>query len=224
MRLLFRLIIITMFGFSQTINEQLKELETATPSRRVELMNSIKKQLILMNQQDRMQTIYKLRAKLQPHNQQQQREIDNSSNHIIIQDTAQNVHSYQEHIKDIVVHNQQTQTEPITQPNVEHNQPTQTQPITQPNVEHNQPTQTQPITQPNIEHNQPTQTQPITQPNIEHNQPTQTQPITQPNVESNQPTQQEPPPTQNTQQREVVNQDNSQSEQPMNQLNNGRGR
>ncbi len=57
MRLLFRLIILTILGFSQTINEQLKELENASPQRRVDLMNHIKEQLILMNQQERMQTI-----------------------------------------------------------------------------------------------------------------------------------------------------------------------
>jgi len=67
MRLFLQFIIMTLLCSAQNINEQLKELEHASPQKRVELMNHIKEQLILMNQKQRVETINKLRAKLQPH-------------------------------------------------------------------------------------------------------------------------------------------------------------
>jgi len=66
MRLFLQFIIMTLLCSSQSINEQIKELEHAPPKQRVELMNHIKEQLILMNQEQRVETISKLRAKLQP--------------------------------------------------------------------------------------------------------------------------------------------------------------
>jgi len=220
MRLLFRLIIITIFGFSQTINEQLKELETASPNRRVELMNHIKEQLILMNQQDRMQTINKLRAKTQHSNQikEQQTEINYAEqNHILMQDTNHEVRSYQEHIEDVVIHNHLENhiKEQTTQPPIQNNHQIE-QPITQPTIENNQP-----IIETTVENNQPQQ--PIIVPTIESNhqisQPT-TQP-TQPTIENTQQQVQIPqPPTENSHQVETT----SQPIQPTTQLNNSRGR
>jgi len=66
MQLLFRLLLFTILGFSQTLNEQIQELQHASKARRVELMNHIKKQLILMNQKERLETIIKLKRRLQP--------------------------------------------------------------------------------------------------------------------------------------------------------------
>ncbi len=170
MRLLFRLIILTILGFSQTINEQLKELENASPQRRVDLMNHIKEQLILMNQQERMQTIHKLRAKLQPQNQQfQQHEdihhIENSQiieNNIHTDNIHQEVHSYQEHIKAVVVHReeqhiQNTHQEPINQPTITN---THQEPINQPTITN---THQEPINQPTITN---THQEPIKEPSV----------------------------------------------------------
>ena len=179
MKLLFRLIIITAFLFSQTINEQLEELENASPKRRVELMNHIKQQLILMNEAKRMQTIRKMRAKLQPQNQnlnQQSMEIDESrysvvENYTPVNNSYQDVQSYQEHL-DEVVHRDI--------PTIPTNQPPMPQP-TVPVIPTNQPPIAQP-TVPVIPTNQPPMPQP-TVPIIPTNQPPITQPtITQPNT------------------------------------------
>jgi len=70
MRLFLQFIIMTLLCSAQNINEQLKELEHASPQKRVEIMNHIKEQLILMNQEQRVETINKLRAKLQPHREE----------------------------------------------------------------------------------------------------------------------------------------------------------
>jgi uncharacterized membrane protein YukC len=53
-------------AFTQSLDEQIKSLESVTPKERVELMNKIKEQLIEMNQNERMNTIEKLRAKMNP--------------------------------------------------------------------------------------------------------------------------------------------------------------
>jgi hypothetical protein len=50
---------------AETINEQIHALQNATPQERVELMNSIKEQLISMNENKRMATLASLREKLQ---------------------------------------------------------------------------------------------------------------------------------------------------------------
>jgi len=65
MRVIFSLIFLSLLLLSETINEQIHALETATPQERVELMNHIKEQLISMNEEKRMQTLGALRAKLQ---------------------------------------------------------------------------------------------------------------------------------------------------------------
>ncbi len=170
MRLLFILSILTILGFSQTINEQLKELENASPKRRVDLMNHIKEQLILMNQQERMETIHKLRTKLQPSIGQveQQEEAYHSNNnqiienHIYIDDIHQEVNSYQEHIKAVVVHRveenfQNTHQEPITEPTITE---THQEPITEPTITE---THQEPITEPTITE---THQEPVTEPTI----------------------------------------------------------
>ena len=64
MRVLFSLIFLSLFLYSQTINEQIHALQEATPKERVALMNSIKEQLVTMNEEKRMQTIEALREKL----------------------------------------------------------------------------------------------------------------------------------------------------------------
>ena len=75
MKFIFSLIVTTVLLFSQTINEQIHALENASPEKRVELMNSIKKQLISMNQEKRMSTINSLREKLQVKHQERTHEI-----------------------------------------------------------------------------------------------------------------------------------------------------
>lgn len=66
MRLLFIIMLSISISIAEDINEQIKSLEEATPQERVELMNHIKEQLIEMNQNERMNTIEKLRSKLHP--------------------------------------------------------------------------------------------------------------------------------------------------------------
>jgi len=65
MRLIFSLIFLSLSLLSETINEQIHALETATPQERVELMNHIKEQLISMNEENRIQTLETLRANIQ---------------------------------------------------------------------------------------------------------------------------------------------------------------
>jgi len=105
MRLFLQFIIITLLCSAQSINEQLKELEHAPPKQRVELMNHIKEQLILMNQEQRVQTINKLRAKLQHHTniETQQRVPIQMRNHTVhFEQTTHIEHQEsQQHIIDI---------------------------------------------------------------------------------------------------------------------------
>ena len=64
MKAIFLVIFITILTFSQSINEQIKALQDATPQKRVDMMNEIKRQLIEMNQEERSSTIEKLRARM----------------------------------------------------------------------------------------------------------------------------------------------------------------
>jgi len=68
MRIIISLIFSSLFSCSQTINEQIHLLEDATPKERVALMNSIKEQLVSMNEETRIDTINTLRKKLQHNN------------------------------------------------------------------------------------------------------------------------------------------------------------
>ncbi len=65
MRMFCSLIFLSLFLYSENINEQIHALQNATPKERVELMNSIKEQLISMNEEKRIQTLETLRDKLQ---------------------------------------------------------------------------------------------------------------------------------------------------------------
>ena len=65
MRIFFSLTLLSLFLYSETINEQIHALEDATPKERVSLMNSIKEQLVSMNEDKRMQTIETLREKIE---------------------------------------------------------------------------------------------------------------------------------------------------------------
>ena len=66
MKIAIILIISFSMAFTQTINEQIKSLESLSPKERVNVMNHIKEQLIEMNRNERMRTIEKLRAKMNP--------------------------------------------------------------------------------------------------------------------------------------------------------------
>ncbi len=74
MKTFFSLIVTTGLLLSQTINEQIYALEDASPEMRVELMNSIKQQLMSMNQERRMKTIGILQKRLQVKPSQQEQE------------------------------------------------------------------------------------------------------------------------------------------------------
>lgn len=65
MRMFCSLIFLSLFLYSENINEQIHALQNATPQERVELMNSIKEQLISMNEEKRIETLETLRNKLQ---------------------------------------------------------------------------------------------------------------------------------------------------------------
>ncbi len=104
MKIFFSLIVITVLLFSQTINEQIHALEEASPEKRVELMNSIKRQLISMNQEKRMKTIGDLQKKLQVKHTQMgvenshQSENENGHRDEAKNDLRQEQHEIQEHI------------------------------------------------------------------------------------------------------------------------------
>ena len=184
MRLLFRLIILTILGFSQTINDELKELNGATPARRVELMNHIKEQLIIMNQQERSETIAKLRAKLQPSSSHQPNQYNQIShihkivpNHIPIHNNHQEIQIYQEHIPDIITHREHIHKTPTvpSNTNTNHNEPIDRTPTvpTNTNTNHNEPVDRTPTvpTNTNTNHNQPVDRTPTipTNTNTNHN-------------------------------------------------------
>ncbi|RUM75863.1 MAG: hypothetical protein DSZ11_01430 [Sulfurovum sp.] len=173
MRLFLQFIIMTLLCSAQTINEQIKELEHAPPKQRVELMNHIKEQLILMNQEERAQTINKLRAKLQPHvhREMHQRVPIQMRNHTVhLQQTNIEHQESQRHIIDIKNnhipnHISSNQEQPIT------HQPITNQPTVQTHTE--QPITNQPTVQTHTE--QPITNQPTVQTHVDPpvtNQPT----------------------------------------------------
>jgi len=149
MRLLFRLFIFSILGFSQTLNEQLQELEHASKARRVELINRIKEQLILMNQEERLKTIEKMRAKLNVENRTPNLniEIDKTTlqkREIIEEQIAsqeemtQQIITNQEHLRDVVENISRNRVEIPTRVELEEqlpdgNIPTTTQQITNQN-------------------------------------------------------------------------------------------
>jgi hypothetical protein len=90
---------------SQSINEQIQALEEATPEKRVELMNHIKEQLIIMNQDERMETIDLLKSQL--HNENGVAEERH-------QELSQNNHLNEEHeLHEHQLHQHHTNTEYI---------------------------------------------------------------------------------------------------------------
>jgi len=190
MRLFLQFIIITLLCSAQSINEQLKELEHAPPQKRVELMNHIKEQLILMNQEQRVQTINKLRAKLQPHTDRETHQIvpmQMRNNRVHFQQRQQTNIEHQEsqrHIIDIKNSHTSSHQEPPrgNQPTIEiHTE----QPIVQTHTE--EPRNNQPTVQTHTE--QPRDNQPTVQTHTE--QPRDNQPTVQTHTEQprdNQPT------------------------------------
>ncbi len=79
MRIFCSLIFLSLFLYSENINEQIHALQNATPQERVKLMNSIKEQLISMNEEKRIQTLETLRDKLQ-HNSEVRHESNEVKN------------------------------------------------------------------------------------------------------------------------------------------------
>jgi len=63
-KVIISLIILSILSLSQTISEQIHALENANIQERVTIMNSIKKQLISMNQEKRLEALKSLRMKL----------------------------------------------------------------------------------------------------------------------------------------------------------------
>jgi len=104
MKIIYSLLIVCSLLSSQSINEQIQALEEATPEKRVELMNHIKEQLIIMNQDERMETIDLLKSQL--HN-------ENSVAEERHQELAQN-HLNEEHeLHEHQLHQHHTNTEHI---------------------------------------------------------------------------------------------------------------
>ena len=67
MKIIYILLFVSSTIFSQNINEQIRTLQNLSPTKRVAMMNQIKKQLVLMNQQERVKTINLLKRKINPH-------------------------------------------------------------------------------------------------------------------------------------------------------------
>jgi len=162
MRLFLQFIIITLLCSAQSINEQLKELEHAPPKQRVELMNHIKEQLILMNQEQRVQTINKLRAKLQPHREEvthQTVPIQMRNHAVHFEQTTHIEHQEsQQHIIDIKNHEIKNRSSNYQE------QPRNNQPTVQTHTE--QPRDNQPTVQTHTE--QPRDNQPTVQTHTEN--------------------------------------------------------
>ena len=83
MKIIFLLVFLSLSIYAQTINEQIHSLEHATPKERVSLMNSIKQKLVMMNEDERVQTLTVLKARIhreraEEHNYNQQRENINA--------------------------------------------------------------------------------------------------------------------------------------------------
>ena len=220
MRLFLQFIIMTLLCSSQSINEQLKELEHAPPKQRVKLMNHIKEQLILMNQEQRTQTINKLRAKLQPqaqietpqrvpiemrnnivnlpqinieHQELQQHIIDIKNHHI-----KNNIPSYIEQpvVSQPTVQTTNTQQQPVvSQPTVQTTNTQQQPVVSQPTVQTTNTQQQPVVTQPNIQTTNTQQQPVVTQPTVQTTNTQQQPVVSQPNIQ-----------TTNTQQQPVVSQ------------------
>ena len=96
--MIFSLVVTTVLLFSETINEQIHALESASPQERVELMNSIKMQLISMNHEERMKTIGNLQKKLQvKHTQMNAETAHEHESQNDDRDEAKNEHQLEQH-------------------------------------------------------------------------------------------------------------------------------
>ncbi len=93
MQVIVSLIFLSLLLWSQTINEQIHALEKATPQERVELMNSIKKQLVSMNAQKRMETIEALRAKIENTEEEPKNELNHRDEERIEEHDEEESHS-----------------------------------------------------------------------------------------------------------------------------------
>jgi len=79
MKVIFLLIFVLLPICAKTINMQIHALEHATPEERVSLMNSIKQKLVMMHENERVQTLGVLKARLhqvsgEEHNYNQRKE------------------------------------------------------------------------------------------------------------------------------------------------------
>jgi hypothetical protein len=106
MKILYIILLTFSSLFSQTIDEKIQKLEEATPQKRVELMNQIKEQLVLMNQHERMNTIHLLKAQF--HNENR---LENDSSHQVssenhLNEEQQEVHENQLHQHHRILENQ----------------------------------------------------------------------------------------------------------------------
>ena len=102
MRIFFSLTLLSLFLYSETINEQIHALEDATPKERVRLMNSIKEQLVSMNEEKRMQTIETLREKIEHTSDVEHKmiEIDNHEEiveHVESSHIQDELHQHEQH-------------------------------------------------------------------------------------------------------------------------------
>ena len=209
------LIFIITFSCATTIDEQIEAIKNAPEAKRIELMNKFKRQLVLMNQEQREKAIFNLKNNLTQNNNTPTPPVppDSVINNMQSNAIEQNIQTINhQEIREItnfsptIRHQQPTQIEPtnsrpITTPIIEPQQPTQIEQTnsipTTPTIEPQQPTQTEqtnsiPTTQ-TTEPQQPTQTeQTNSEPATQSEQPTQTEHInSEPVTQSEQPTQTE---------------------------------
>jgi len=106
MKIIFLFLFLSLSIYAQTINAQIHALEHASPKERVSLMNSIKKKLVMMNEDERVQTLGVLKARLhrgrgKEHNDTPRRENINSHeeqhNHEMMHQGVRGSHHQSDH-------------------------------------------------------------------------------------------------------------------------------
>jgi len=90
MKIIFLSVFLSLFIYAQNINTQIHALKHATPKERVALMNSIKQKLVMMNEDERVQTLSVLKARI--HRERGEEHNDNQHNENISSHPQHNNH------------------------------------------------------------------------------------------------------------------------------------
>ena len=61
------LVLFATHSFAYTLDERIAAIKSASPEKRLELMNNLKRSIAKLNSQQRMRAIRRLRAKIAPH-------------------------------------------------------------------------------------------------------------------------------------------------------------